>query len=344
MRPANVLHVSNRWGGGIKTVVQQYIGAVPEHRHFLLRNDDPWQVPGTDAELFDHVIELPDGLLAAARALRAAVTEHDIDIVHAHSSFAGALVRTVPLRCCVLYTPNAFATLAPRGSKQWLAGQTERVLGLRPIAFATVGDAESTLARRYSPRSRVVRISNLPAADLRPAAMFGSPARVVMCGRICRQKGVDFFAETARVARDRGSDAEFVWLGDGDPALRVDLERSGVQIAGWLDLVELHRRQAGASVYLHSAIYEGACLSVLDSAALGLPSIGRPVPGVEEVPWMELADTPHAAADLLAALSDEDTWQRRHEATVAQAALLTADRQRAELCAAYETAALSMAS
>ena len=242
------------------------------------------------------------------RQLRRVVEDDGIDVVHAHSSLAGALARLARLPARVVYTPNAYAMLAPRNSPHWWAGQTERLLGLKRITIAGVGAAERRLARRLSPRSEVVPLVNTPHPGLRPCASFSLPLRVVMVGRLNAQKAPLFFAEVAAAARARRLPVEFTWLGDGEQGYKDALVAAGVEVTGWLAMQEVHRRQGNANVYLHSGLYEGFSLSILDAAAQGLPSIGRPLPGIAEVPWMMHGTTVQETVDLLLSLTDEKTW------------------------------------
>lgn len=335
-----VLHVSDRFGGGIATVVTQYVKATPHLRHLLLATEDPWPVTGL-AEVFDRRVALPAGVRPGLKVLRALIAAEKIDVVHAHSSFAGALVRLQPLPCKIVYTPNAFASLARRGSRAWLLGQAEWVLGRRPITVAAVSADEGMRASRYSRASRVVRLLNLPYEHLTCSAQHGVPLRVVMCGRISGQKDPGFFARSAAIANARGLNMSFTWLGDGDDAGRDLLVTSGVDVTGWRPLNELHELQAAASVYLHSARYEGACLSILDAAALGLPSIGRRTPGVAEVPWMMHVDTPWQAVDRLELLLDPGVWSEWQAKTSDMAKSLTLDQQSRDLYNAYGLEAAS---
>jgi glycosyltransferase involved in cell wall biosynthesis len=335
---SSVLHVTGRWGGGIATVVQQYVESTAGLQHYLLCHENEWTVRDRRADLFDAAWALPSGRLPAFREIRRLVDEHGFDVVHAHSSDAGALVRLGTLPTRVVYTPNAFATFARRGSKQWLLGQAEWILGRRPIVVAAAGEDEVAAARRFSPRSDVLRIYNLPDQSLRPTAQFRPDLRVVMAGRLAAQKAPDFFARVAIEARKADRPYTFHWLGDGDPQSKNDLIDAGVEVSGWLPIDELHAQQGAAQVYLHSAVYEGSCLSVLDAAALGVPTVGRPVPGVGDVGWLTVADTPAAALDKLDRLTDPGRWTESSARALAGVAEHNPHNLRAQVLRAYGVA------
>jgi hypothetical protein len=127
----------------------------------------------------------------------------------------------------------------------------------------------------------------------------------------------------------------FSWLGDGDPRYRSLLATSGVAVTGWLPSAEASRQLAEGSVLLHTAAYEGASFAVLDAAALGLPVVGRPVPGMTELPWVRHVATPAAALRELQALSHREAWSHQSAAVVASIVELSHEQQRLELLRIY---------
>jgi glycosyltransferase involved in cell wall biosynthesis len=333
--PPRILHVTNRFGGGLATCMTQYANATPELFHFLLCNDDVWAIRDLSTSAFDKVTRWESGAIAAMRQLRKYVVEESIDVVHAHSSVAGALARLARLPARVVYTPNAYAMLAPRTTRQWWGGQTERLLGMKRITIAGVGAAERGLAQRLSPRSEVVPLVNTPHPGLRPCAKFSLPLRVVMVGRLNAQKAPMFFAGVAAAARAKQLPIEFTWLGDGEQAYKDALHAAGVEVTGWLDMQEVHRRQGEANVYLHSGLYEGFSLSILDAAAQGLPSIGRPLPGIAEVPWMMHGANVEEAVACLEKLTDQQTWVAAQWAALTEVQAYNDEVQRDQLYRAY---------
>jgi glycosyltransferase involved in cell wall biosynthesis len=331
----SVLHVTDRWGGGIAVVIQQYVEATSDLTHYLLCHDNEWKVHDRRSELFEQQWPLPASRLAAVGAIRETLTTHGIDVVHAHSSHAGALARWRSMPARVVYTPNAFALLAKKRSREWILGQSERILGLRPIVIAAAGTDEVRLAHKFSPRSEVLRIFNLPDQSLRPAARHRPELRVVMAGRISAQKDPDFFAEVASVARKARRPYSFQWLGDGDIKSKQVLTDAGVHVTGWLPIEQLHAEQGAAQVHLHTARFEGSCLSVLDAAALGLPTIGRPVPGVQDVPWVIKVDTPVDAFAELDRMANQDLWLSASQGALSGVAQHNPRNLRRQLLVAY---------
>jgi len=327
-----VLHITNRFSAGVKTAITQYAQALPDCDHFLMSNSEPWDADGPIESVFIDRFPFHSRAYGAVRQINALARYLAVDVLHAHSSVAGALVRLTRTPASIVYTPHAYAALAPRGSREWLAGQMEWVFGMRRIVIAAPSEDEIVRSNKYSRGGRIVRIINRPDAALRQIAKFRTPLTVVMTGRISTQKDPKFFAQVAEVCR---GEMRFRWLGDGDVKGRYLLKQAGVDVTGWLSRADLHSEQAAAGMYLHTAIYEGSCLSILDAAALGVPSIGRPVPGVREIKWMTHASSPMKAAAILRAHLDEEVWQAAAARASAGAQALTIELQARLLRDAY---------
>jgi glycosyltransferase involved in cell wall biosynthesis len=330
---SSVLHVTARWGGGIATAVQQYVESTPDLTHYLMCRDNIWAVRD-QRDLFAKTWTLPPSR-AVVGAIRETIVSHQIDVVHAHSSHAGAFVRLGSMPARVVYTPHAFALLAKRGSKEWIVGQAERLLGLRPIVIAAVSEDELRLARKYSPRSESLRIPNLPVQTLRPSAAYRPELKVAMVGRISAQKDPVFYAQVAAEARKANRPYAFHWFGDGEPALKSVLTTAGVVVSGWLSAEQLHAEHATAQVHLHTARYEGSCLSVLDAAAIGLPTIGRAVPGVRDVGWLITVNTPEEALRELDRAAEPDWWLTCSRRSLSGISEHTSSNLRRQLLCAY---------
>jgi starch synthase len=113
----------------------------------------------------------------------------------------------------------------------------------------------------------------------RRAPLFG------MTGRLVTQKGLDLILG----ARDLlGSDAQFVFLGSGDPRYEralVELatsapNRVGVQL-DFTDRQE-HRLMAGADIFLMPSLYEPCGLTQMRAQRYGAPPIVRRVGGLAD--------------------------------------------------------------
>lgn len=333
VRTPRVLHVSCAGGGGTDAILQEYPSAVPDVEHLFLLRAGVAVPRGADGEAC-WAAEIPRAPLAAAAALRRVLRDQRPDLVHAHSSWAGALARSLPGRTPVVYTPHCFAT--ERTDQGRLAGLgvagAERLLARRTTAVVAVAPREAALARALRTGLPVDvayqcfhdRLDG-PAQPIRPQERLD----VVACGRLAPQKDPGAVAALQRTAGDR---MDVTWIGGGDPLAVSDLAAGGVQVTGWLDAAQARARLGAADVLVHVARWEGFPLVVLEAIAAGVAVValeapylrGTGLPGVEP----DLAAVSRALASLVdpaarSALSArqaawyDDVRAARPEATIA---------------------------
>jgi glycosyltransferase involved in cell wall biosynthesis len=348
-RSLQVLHVVESLGSGVATALEGYIRNTPGHVHTVLA----WRRDGAhtgDAlhRLAAAVLALPPGRLAQLRSVRRHVARLRPDVIHAHSSYAGLYVRLLwrPGRSLV-YTPHSFSferrdvSAALRGVF-WLI---EALLSLRGACVAAVGPREARLAERLPGRQLVQYVPNV-ADDLQ---LSGSPPsrrtretgrlRAAAMGRIAAQKGPGFFRSAASLSQRLGLPIEWMWVGGGDPQDEQALREAGVLVTGWSSRSAALGRLSTADVYVHTAGWEGAPMSVLEAAALDLPILARRSAALEALGLEPLYDTPEAIVAATQALLDER--HREHLRTCSQRLLERhgKDAQRRTLEQVYAVAA-----
>ncbi|WP_328364217.1 glycosyltransferase family 4 protein [Streptomyces sp. NBC_00445] len=306
-----VLHVAEAWQGGVQAIVYDYVRAVPEARHLLLKGDREGYQVADEETAFAGVWRMPPGHLARIREVGRLYRELRPDVVHAHSSMAGGYVRlaaSVPTRR-IVYTPHGFAM--ERSDLSWYASAAvwtaERVLSRRTGIAAGSSPRETELARLLRKRQRTVYVPNVVRPRTGPGTSdAGLPSPTVAAvGRLCTQKDPAFFADAAAEGRRLMPSSNWYWLGGGEPAHRERLERAGVTVTGWLDHHDLQRLLAQADVYAHTALWEGAPMTLLEAVGLGRPVVARRIPALESLGLPGLVDTPaELAAEAVALLKD----------------------------------------
>ena len=149
-------------------------------------------------------------------------------------------------------------------------------------------------------------------ADAREALGLPEDRIVVMgCGLLHWRKSPDKFVETAKILRDRGIDAEFVWLGGGRDqeacetlVVENDLE-DRVRFTGYEP--DVAGKLAGADIFLLSSQEDPFPLVALYAAQAGLPIVCfQDAGGIEgfvsagsgvAVPFMDVSAMADAVAD-----------------------------------------------
>jgi glycosyltransferase involved in cell wall biosynthesis len=253
--------------------------------------------------------------LRAATALRRLIRAHGFDVVHGHSSKAGALARIACAfsRVPALYTPHAFVTLDPQlgAPARTLYVTAERVLASLGARIVCVSPEERDHALGLGIAAhRLAVVPNglapLPAADRAGAraalGLDGGAVCVGFVGRLTRQKAVARLVAAFARACPAGSPARLAIVGEGPEHAAL------VRLAGTLGVSErVVMAGAGDGPALMAAFdlfvlpsrYEAFPYVLLEAAARALPIVTTAVGGAAivvragENGWI----VPEAAAD-----------------------------------------------
>ena len=292
-----VLHVTEALGGGVQSAIVNYIDHLPEVEHAVYSRARGGQSTYSWSRPVSHE-SYTGGLGGFFVRLVRKVRQERPDIVHLHSSFAGAARAVLPLGTAVVYSPHCYAMerrdlgAVPRAG----FAAVEWLLARRTRAVVAVSPREAELSRRLNARVQVAVALN-PAPFEAPASRAPSsdPAEVVMVGRISPQKDPGLFAAVAAATRD--APWRYVWIGDGDPDARAELVRAGVEVTGWTPPEQAAERVARARLYLHSAAWEGGPLSTIEAATLGTPVLARDIPSMRSLGYAVAGEQPVQLAD-----------------------------------------------
>ncbi len=306
-RPRRVLHVSESFAHGVSRAVNGIVRESPHVEHHLLHTGEE---ADPDVTGFATAVALPAGALARIRAVRARIRAVDPDMVHLHSSWAGVYGRVIPRRRPVIYQPHCYAFEDPTRSalRRSFFRLAERALASRTDVVVAVSHREVNLAS-YLGTSDVRLVPN------QSLMAFGGEKRppkeryvVAMSGRVAHQKDPEMFGAIAQLASARGLPLDFVWLGTGDPEAERRLADAGVRVTGWLDIDQLMVEMDCADLYLHTALYEGFPLSILDAAARNLPLLVREATAYEGLGLVSFVSA-HEATDVLGRWAAGDVEQ-----------------------------------
>lgn len=331
-----VLHVVQKYSSGVGSAIAQYTRSLPEAEHHLL-SGTPVDAEGdlADQAAFAGTHRMVGHPLAKMRRIRAVVREIRPDVVHAHSSHGGAFTRLAISRCghYLVYTPHCYAF--ERRDLPWSARSVywaiEALLATNTSAFAACAPRESELSAwptRSAPRVVVPNIA--PPTQVGPGTRCTDSGLVAGGGRLSPQKDPGFFLRAVTRLRAARPSLRAVWLGDGDPSDRRALESDGVEVTGWLPRGQVLDRLAEASLYLHSARWEGFPLMVAEATALRVPTLVRRLPSFADVPAeLTVGEDDLGAADAclddgFVAKANVASWQAhlRHNTVTGQRAAL----------------------
>ncbi|MGB4100365.1 MAG: glycosyltransferase [Alphaproteobacteria bacterium] len=301
-----ILHVTESLGGGVATALRGYVQSAPDHQHYLLAaKRDGTHDKMTWLQNLAGLEELPREFFPAIKRIRAVYKKIMPDLVHLHSSFAGGYGRLALLpRRKVIYTPHCFAFERCDISKtqKIIYRLAEHILSTRSYMIAATSPRELDLAELLAFTQDTMILPNAPhlsaaIKEQRENYRPGKKLKIVMVGRISPQKDPAFFLDTVIMAKERRLEADFIWLGGGDPTWEDKLRAAGVSVSGWLEQDEALRRMAACDIYFHTAAWESCPLSVLEAAALDMLMVCRDCPAIVSLPVSPTVSSPKVAVD-----------------------------------------------
>lgn len=309
-----VLHVVDRLTGGVPLAVASFIrNSPPAFTHAVLSPHDGGHPSSVWRGLTVTHRDLGSSPWRYLANYRRTVRELTPQLVHAHSSVPGAVVRAFPApRTPLMYSPHCFKFDDPGNGRatRFVYRTAEALLAGRKNDFAVLTPHEAALARSLRASARIHQIPNVPSLPVREKMRrpAGRP-RIGMVGRLSAQKDPSFLIRLSRIVN---TDAEFVWIGDGKTSYKDDLQAAGITVTGWLDADALTAELDTLSVYVHTASYEGFPLSVLDAAARRRSIIVRRIPAFVGT-GLDTFETPEEAASLITSVLEDPTAASRIE-------------------------------
>lgn len=335
-----ILHVTECYEGGVRRAIETMVRLTPELEHFLLADGEHLR----DAALeYSGIIPLAKGFRGRAAQVKAVAEEFYVDLIHAHSSWAGAYARVGTVKIPVVYEPHCFVFDDPHRGRvlKWVYRKAEIALGKNTAAVIALTPHERQLAENVISPEQIVWLPNVPSIPMNSKAINKTDLNVpeiVMVGRLARQKDPLFFASLFESVTDKGIVAKFTWIGDGETVYHKILSDRGVEVTGWLNDIELIERLSQASLYFHSASYEGFPLSVLDAAAAGLPVLARDLPSFRGFPVKTAVNVEDAANKIVTFLRDTEVQSDFLSTNKELLTMMTPEAQRASLYRAYDIA------
>jgi glycosyltransferase involved in cell wall biosynthesis len=240
------------------------------------------------------------------------------DIVHAHSSIAGALVRILrnPNRSSIVFCPHGWSVdMTHTPYIRSMASRIERWLARFPDRIVVISNHDYGRAIELGlPPSKLRLIPNgidRTVPDVEPAPWEDDRIRVLFAGRFDHQKGVDVLLKAVTGIEDKVSVRLVGDFALGELALPNPLP-SCVERLGWLDRDGVAAQMKSCDVLVVPSRWEGFGLVAVEAMRLCKPVLASSVGGLKEIladgqyGYVVPADDPVALQNKLKSLNKEE--------------------------------------
>ncbi len=276
-----VLHIVEAMGGGVFTYIVELANGMCRDFDVTIAFGIRSQTPENYVEYFDENVSLiqvnnftrglnPIKDLGSYFELRKIIKKVKPDIIHMHSSKAGAIGRMMfsGKKYKMFYTPHGYSFLMGdvSGLKKKIFKYIEKICGNGNCITVACGKSEWEKSRKVSKKSTYInnginieKIQKIIDETADSKADNPGEFTVYTVGRIDYQKHPELFNEIA----EQLPDIKFVWIGDG--AMRDKLTSPNITITGWLDNKQTIACAKKYDVFVLTSRYEGLPISLLEA-------------------------------------------------------------------------------
>lgn len=278
MERKRILFIVEAMGGGVFTYIVDLANELADYFDMYIAYAVRNQTPDDYKDYFDKRINLievknfcrsinPVKDMKAFLEIRKIAKAVNPDIIHLHSSKAGALGRfafdgkVVPL----FYTPHGYSFLMQNYSmvKRFIYKAIETVCGKRNCITISCSEGEHQESLKMTKNATYVNnginVKELQRIIDSLGEIKDHPFTVFTLGRICYQKNPILFNRVAEAMPE----VRFLWIGDGE--LRNELSAPNIEITGWCKREDALKLSLQADVFLLTSLWEGLPISLLEA-------------------------------------------------------------------------------
>ncbi len=277
---ARLLFVVEAMGGGLFTYIVELANKLTDKYEVFIAHGLRPQTPKDYADYFDdriHLIRVEsfDGIsnhplraFKAVSELKRIAVEVKPDVIHMHSSVAGAVGRIAFRHAGMpkFYTPHGYSFLMSNYSflKRTVFHSIEKLCAKTDCTTISCSEGEHRETLKLTRRAEYIdngvsidELDRMLGTTLNGESSQKHPVFFTI-GRICYQKGSGLFNQIA----EQFPDVHFVWIGDGEE--KDLLTSANIEVTGWLTRSEVIRRASDYDVFLLTSLWEGMPMSLLE--------------------------------------------------------------------------------
>jgi hypothetical protein len=274
-----VLHVVEAMGGGVFTYIVELANGMSDEFDITIAFGIRSETPENYEEYFKDNINLIrvenfERAIRLTKDIKAYFELHKIikklnpDIIHLHSSKAGAIGRMIPNPegKKMFYTPHGYSFLMEDISalKKHIYRFVEKMCGRRNCTTVACGKGEWEESKKVSKKSTYIsngidtqKIDKIMEGDMQRGK--NHQFTVYTVGRINYQKNPEMFNEIAKLVPN----ARFIWIGDGD--MRNEITEENISVTGWLSGENALEVAKNGDVFILPSRWEGLPISLLEA-------------------------------------------------------------------------------
>lgn len=300
-----VFHIS-QVQGGIQTYIEHIVEnidkekfelvlACPAERESLIKMAAKRGLPYLNLEMKIEISPLSDikSIIDTVKLVK----QIKPDIIHAHSSKAGMIVRlaSVFFKPKVAYTPNAYAYLGKAGIKRTAFKIVEQ-LAIPVTNFllaASKSEAKRSINDLKFPKNKVVVFPNsIDIIPVQPKKIKYEKRMVTKIARLVDQKNPLMFLRVCKIITDLLDDVSFQIIGAGfDDKLKPEMDKymtehnllDKISILSWMDRIETLNIIQSTDVFVMTSAFESFGYVVAEAQMLEIPVVATNVDGFNEI-------------------------------------------------------------
>lgn len=279
LKKKKILHIVEAMGGGVFTYIVELANGISEEFDVTIAFGIRKETPENYRDYFDDRVKLvkvknfvrnvnPIKDALACVELRKIIKDTQPEIIHLHSSKAGALGRLVftSSKYKMFYTPHGYSFLMEDVSfmKKNLYKCIETMCGKKNCTTVACGKGEyeesCKVSRKSTYISNGINTDKLDKILKRPVLKSEEhPFTVYTVGRIGYQKNPEMFNKIASLVPD----VRFVWIGEGD--MKKYLVADNILITGWVKGENALELAKSGDMFMLPSRWEGLPISLLEA-------------------------------------------------------------------------------
>ncbi len=288
-----IVHIVESFGGGVYEFLRLLTQKDKMNEHMIIfsrREETPFhfeqefkKVTLVEVKMQRSISLLKD--FNICKSISGILKDCNPDIVHLHSSKAGAYGRLINLfrfkKYKMIYNPHGLSFLRVNESK---IKRTAYLVIEKLLCFISktvivgVSNAEYNKIARYLSHRQARHINNGIVSSKQVTSFSEIRYDFATVGRICEQKNPSLFNTLALNYPER----RFLWIGDGDQ--RYLLTAPNIEVTGWISSKkEVIVKLMKSRIYTQLSKWEGLPLALLEAMSLGLPCLVTPCEGIQEI-------------------------------------------------------------